>query len=197
MLALQLIASYVDIWLSWLWLHLFILWNPSMILQWYTEKMHLRDGFIMVNGCTGNPMQFPSAVTVAVSISGSGSGTAMLEPRTCCWITQLGTVIPISSSINISEADNHDNIHNPSMISRENLQKVKHVIQSYQTVGSQGRRVAASGESAKPWAVPVFLDDIRPWVKTYGTIFGWMNIHLPSILMFTRGKGFWLTPNNT
>ena len=27
-------------------------------------------------------------------------------------------------------------------------------------------------------------------VKTYGTIFGWMNIHLPSILMFTRGTRF-------
>ena len=29
-----------------------------------------------------------------------------------------------------------------------------------------------------------------PWVKTYGAIFGWMNIHLPSILMFTRCQGF-------
>ena len=34
------------------------------------------------------------------------------------------------------------------------------------------------------------LEGTWPWVKTYGTIFGWMNIHLPSILMFTRGKGF-------
>ena len=32
---------------------------------------------------------------------------------------------------------------------------------------------------------------IWPWVKTYSTIFGWMNIHLPAILMFTRGTGFW------
>ena len=30
-----------------------------------------------------------------------------------------------------------------------------------------------------------------PWVKTYDAIFGWMNIYLPSILMFTRGTGFW------
>ena len=28
--------------------------------------------------------------------------------------------------------------------------------------------------------------DIWPWVKTYDAIFEWMNIHLPSILMFTR-----------
>ena len=31
---------------------------------------------------------------------------------------------------------------------------------------------------------------IWPWVKTYGAIFGWMNIHLPSILMFTRVPRF-------
>ena len=36
------------------------------------------------------------------------------------------------------------------------------------------------------------LQYIWPWVKTYGTIFGWMNIHLPAILMFTRGTEFWL-----
>ena len=29
------------------------------------------------------------------------------------------------------------------------------------------------------------------WVKTYGAIFGWMNIHLPSVLMFTRVPQFW------
>ena len=28
-------------------------------------------------------------------------------------------------------------------------------------------------------------------VKTYDAIFGWMNIHLPAILMFTRGTRFW------
>ena len=32
---------------------------------------------------------------------------------------------------------------------------------------------------------------IWPWVKTYGAIFGWMNIHLPSILLFTRVPRFW------
>ena len=32
--------------------------------------------------------------------------------------------------------------------------------------------------------------EIWPWVKTYDAIFGWMNIHLPSILMFTRCQGF-------
>ena len=32
---------------------------------------------------------------------------------------------------------------------------------------------------------------IWPWVKTYVAIFGWMNIHLPSILMFTRVPRFW------
>ena len=32
---------------------------------------------------------------------------------------------------------------------------------------------------------------IWPWIKTYDTIFGWMNIHLPAVLMFTRGRGFW------
>ena len=31
---------------------------------------------------------------------------------------------------------------------------------------------------------------IWPWVKTYGAIFGWMNIYLPSILMFTRVPWF-------
>ena len=31
---------------------------------------------------------------------------------------------------------------------------------------------------------------IWPWVKTYDAIFGWMNIHLPSILTFTRCQGF-------
>ena len=29
-----------------------------------------------------------------------------------------------------------------------------------------------------------------PWGITYGSILGWMNIHLPPILMFTRGTGF-------
>ena len=33
--------------------------------------------------------------------------------------------------------------------------------------------------------------NIWPWVKTYGTIFKWMNIYLPAIFMFTRGTGFW------
>ena len=31
---------------------------------------------------------------------------------------------------------------------------------------------------------------IWPWGITYGSIFGWMNIHLPPILMVTRGTGF-------
>ena len=31
---------------------------------------------------------------------------------------------------------------------------------------------------------------IWPWVKTYGTVFGWMNIHLPSSLLFTRVPRF-------
>ena len=35
------------------------------------------------------------------------------------------------------------------------------------------------------------LLSIWPWVKTYDAIFGWMNIHLPSILMFTRVPRFW------
>ena len=30
---------------------------------------------------------------------------------------------------------------------------------------------------------------VWPWGKTYGSILGWMNIHLPPILMFTRGTG--------
>ena len=34
---------------------------------------------------------------------------------------------------------------------------------------------------------PRFQLQTWPWVKTYGAIFGWMNIHLPSILMFTNG----------
>ena len=29
-----------------------------------------------------------------------------------------------------------------------------------------------------------------PWGIIYGCILGWMNIHLPPILMFTRGTGF-------
>ena len=37
---------------------------------------------------------------------------------------------------------------------------------------------------------------IWPWVKTYDAIFGWMNIHLPSILMFTRCQGFDPMPYN-
>ena len=36
-----------------------------------------------------------------------------------------------------------------------------------------------------------YVFDRCPWVKTYVTIFGGMNIHLPSILMFTRVPGFW------
>ena len=32
--------------------------------------------------------------------------------------------------------------------------------------------------------------NVWQWVKTYDAIFGWMNIHLPSILMFTRCQGF-------
>ena len=32
-----------------------------------------------------------------------------------------------------------------------------------------------------------------PWGRTYGSILGWMNIHLPPLLMFTRGTGFWPT----
>ena len=31
---------------------------------------------------------------------------------------------------------------------------------------------------------------IWPWGISYGPILGWMNIHLPPILMFTRGTGF-------
>ena len=38
---------------------------------------------------------------------------------------------------------------------------------------------------------------IWPWVKTYDAIFGWMNIHLPSILMFTRCQGFDPLPDTT
>ena len=34
-------------------------------------------------------------------------------------------------------------------------------------------------------------ETIWPWVKTYCTIFWWMNIHLPSILMFARIPWFW------
>ena len=43
--------------------------------------------------------------------------------------------------------------------------------------------------SKSPWIIGGILT--WPWVKTYGTIFGWMNIHLPATLMFTRGTGFW------
>ena len=35
-----------------------------------------------------------------------------------------------------------------------------------------------------------------PWGITYGSILGWMSIHLPPILMFTRGtRGFDPQPN--
>ena len=47
--------------------------------------------------------------------------------------------------------------------------------------------------STKTWKtyIYIYIILIRPWVKTYGAIFGWMNIHLPSILMFTRVPWFW------
>ena len=36
--------------------------------------------------------------------------------------------------------------------------------------------------------------DIWVWINTYeNTIFSGMNIHLPAILMFTRGIRFWHT----
>ena len=35
------------------------------------------------------------------------------------------------------------------------------------------------------------MEKIWKCVKTYDAIFGWMNIHLPSILMFTRVPWFW------
>ena len=38
---------------------------------------------------------------------------------------------------------------------------------------------------------PTWWISTWPWVKTYNAIFGWMNIHVPSILMFThRCQGF-------
>ena len=37
------------------------------------------------------------------------------------------------------------------------------------------------------------MDKIWVWVNTYRYIFSGMNIHLPAILMFTRGTRFWHT----
>ena len=43
-------------------------------------------------------------------------------------------------------------------------------------------------------AVEALVIPIRVWINTYeNTIFRGMNIHLPAILMFTRGTRFWLT----
>ena len=35
----------------------------------------------------------------------------------------------------------------------------------------------------------VLLSVLWPWGISHGSILGWMNIHLPAILMFTRGRG--------
>ena len=55
-----------------------------------------------------------------------------------------------------------------------------------------GNRVPETHHSAfnkmPCWAILNHVESfwaIWVWVKTYGTIFGWMNLHLPSILMFT------------
>ena len=54
--------------------------------------------------------------------------------------------------------------------------------------GERRCQQCGSGSSVHKWIDHTY---IWPWVKTYGTIFGWMNIHLPTILMFTRGTRFW------
>ena len=46
--------------------------------------------------------------------------------------------------------------------------------------------IAATGKS---WS----LLTLWGWVNTYRSLFGGMNIHLPAILMFTRGTRFWHT----
>ena len=40
------------------------------------------------------------------------------------------------------------------------------------------------------WSLGSRSGKIWPWGITYGSILGWMNIHLPAILMSTRGTGF-------
>ena len=45
-----------------------------------------------------------------------------------------------------------------------------------------------------PWILQETLGFKWLWINTIHTIFRGMNIHLPAILMFTRGIGFWLVP---
>ena len=64
--------------------------------------------------------------------------------------------------------------------------------------GSHGRgHRGGAGKSQKgrrPGENVGILLGIWGWVNTYRYIFSGMNIHLPAILMFTRGIGFWPIP---